>query len=131
MGQASARSRRARVAIPLLCSAVLASGCALLIPPSWRGHAPVPLAGPIDPAQQEGSAPLPVGDLGALSDARLEALVAADHQRLVEIASQRGAGPLADASSEAELRAIAARLPRLQRELARRSGNAAGERIVR
>jgi hypothetical protein len=49
-----------RRALPLalvLCVSLAAAGCALLIPPSWRGRAPIPLSGPIDPIEAADSAP--------------------------------------------------------------------------
>ncbi len=66
-----------------------------------------------------------------MSDERLRLLVDADQRRLVEIASQEGGGPLADAEAETELREIANRLPRLQRELDRRTGGGSNERVIR
>jgi hypothetical protein len=116
----------------LLCGAVFVSGCALLIPPSWRGRAPIPLAGSIEPEDANGSrdaSPIP-GELSP-ADASIEQLrlqVDADQRRLVELASRPGGGPLADEASEAELHQIADRLPRLQRELERRGAGEEGGR---
>jgi hypothetical protein len=108
------------------------SGCALLIPPSWRGRAPIPLAGPIgadgmDAAASEQGPPEP----SQLSDERLELLIDADQERLVELASHTGTGPAERQRTETELREIADRLPRLQHELDRRRGDASRATIVR
>ena len=123
------RSPSRRVAaIALLASAALhLAGCALLIPPSWRGRAPVPLAGPIDPDLIDGSARHQDETLAALPDDQLAARVDADQARLIEIASRPGS---ASQSDDAELRAIADRLPRLQRELERRRGSEPGPQVI-
>jgi len=108
------------------CAGLLGSGCALLIPSSWRGSAPIPLAGPIDPAELDGPA---AEDLARLSDEELRARVAADRERLSEIASTAETAPFETPEAEAELREIANRLPRMQRELESRGGGGAGSRI--
>lgn len=121
------RSPRSRSGLPggaavaLLATGLLAPGCALLIPPGWRGHAPLPLAGPIDDARSAES-DADAGDPATLSDEQLRVRIGADQQRLIEIASRPGAGPLADAAAEAELREIALRLPSDLGELERRGG---------
>ena len=127
------RSPSRRVAaIALLASAALhLAGCALLIPPSWRGRAPVPLAGPIDPDLIDGSARHQDETLAALPDDQLAARVDADQARLVEIASRPASDAKAASQSDAaELRAIADRLPRLQRELERRRGSEPGPQVI-
>ena len=115
-----------RVAVLALVSATLGSGCAMLIPPSWRAHAPVPLAGPIPALNPEASAE--ATEWASLSNEQLLRLVQADHDRLVEIASAEAAGPHATPESEAELRAIADRLPALQAELVARGAGGPGSR---
>jgi hypothetical protein len=123
----SARRANARLAIALLlCTMLGTSGCALLLPQSWRGRAPVPLAGPIPPSAIDGAVAGPLGNPAELSDARLSEIVEGDQQRLVEIASKTGDGPLATAEQEAELREIANRLPRFQHELASRDTTRSG-----
>jgi hypothetical protein len=127
---------RASIAL-LLCAGVLGSGCALLLPESWRGRAPIPLAGPIDPAELDGPGSGGADDLATLSDEQLHAIVEADRARLVEIASADDSGVVATTEggpdrrpeATAELREIADRLPRLQRELDRRGGGPSSSRI--
>lgn len=114
----------------LLCAAIFSSGCALLIPPSWRGRAPLPLAGPLEEGALDGSG-VDEAELAAMSDEDLARRVEADRRRLEEIASRPGEGPLADETSEAELRELADRLPRLQRELARRRGELDDDHVIR
>lgn len=120
----SARGAKARTAIVLaLCTTLGASGCALLIPPSWRGRELVPLAGPISESELTTA---PVGNPAELSDERLLMMVEADQRRLVEIASDAGKAPHATRESEELLREIAKRLPRLQDELESRGTTRAG-----
>lgn len=137
MGQPRSRrsvaSRPGRLlACALVAAFLTASGCALLIPPSWRGRAPVPLAGPIategaDPAAGE-RGPL---EPSQLSDERLALLIDADQERLVELASRSETAPGERQRTETELREIADRLPRLQHELDRRRGEASRATLVR
>lgn len=122
----SSRGAKARTAIVLaLCTTLGASGCALLIPPSWRGRELVPLAGPISESELTTA---PLGNPAELSDERLLMMVEADQNRLVEIASDAGKAPHATRESE-ELREIAKRLPRLQDELESRGTTRAGASI--
>lgn len=104
----------------LLAAQVACTGCALLIPPSWRSRAPLPLAGPVDPSsvEAEGSALDPSG----LSDERLLELVEQDRSRLVELAGG------AERAPNEVLQEIANRLPRLQRELESRGAALPGTR---
>ena len=108
-----------------LCTTLGASGCALLIPPSWRGRELVPLAGPISESELTTA---PLGNPAELSDERLLMMVEADQRRLVEIASDAGKAPHATRESE-ELREIAKRLPRLQDELESRGTTRTGASI--
>ena len=130
----SSRSAKARTAIVLaLCTTLGTSGCALLLPPSWRGRAPVPLAGPISASELhgttlDGAGGIPI-DPAELSDERLLSIVESDRRRLIEIASEADEGPLATPESEAELREIANRLPLLQHELDSRATTRKGSSI--
>jgi hypothetical protein len=105
----------------MLAAAVACTGCALLLPPSWRSPAPLPLAGPVDtttPSARETGL-----DPSTLTDDRLVFLVESDQNRLVEIATQ------AEPPSHEELREIANRLPLLLRELDKRGTRRPGSRI--
>lgn len=117
------------IALALVLVLAAGNGCALLIPSSWRGRAPIPLAGPIpaDAGLDEQAGPVP--DPASLPDARLRELVAADHARLVELASSQTTGPHASPAAETEMRTIALRLPALQRELESRGAAGEGSRI--
>lgn len=96
----------------ILAASIAWTGCALLVPPSWRGRAPLPLAGPVDTGAASES---PAGlDPASFSDEKLQHLVDSDEKRLVEIAAQT------EPPSEQELREIADRLPALLRELENR-----------
>jgi len=105
----------------ILAASIAWTGCALLVPPSWRERAPLPLAGPVDtsatPAETAGLDP------ASLSDEKLLQLVESDEKRLVEIATQT------EPPSEQELRAIANRLPMLLRELESRGTPLPGSHV--
>jgi hypothetical protein len=105
----------------ILAASIASTGCALLIPPSWRAGAPLPLAGPIDTTMAA------AGDAGidpsTLTDERLLVLVEHDRNRLVEIATR------VEPASDLELREIANRLPLLLRELESRGTSLPGSRI--
>ena len=96
----------------ILAASIAWTGCALLLPPSWRGRAPVPLAGALDPSPA--SAANASLDPSSLTNERLLLLVEQDRSRLVEIATQ------AERAGDPELHEIANRLPVLLRELERR-----------
>ncbi len=105
----------------ILAASIAWTGCALLIPPSWRGRAPLPLAGPVDTSEAPES---PAGlDPTSLSDEQLLRLVESDEKRLVEIATQT------EPPSEQELREIANRLPLLLRELENRGTRLPGSHV--
>ncbi len=105
-----------------LVVALLSSGCALLVPPSWRPQAPMALAGPI---QLDGEA----SDFAdSSSTEELSAAIAADQLRLIEIVSDPARAPIGG-PTEGELRDIAGRLPHLQNELSERDDAESGARI--
>ncbi len=93
----------------ILAASIAWTGCALLLPPSWRGRAPVPLAGAVD--SNPASAADATLDPSSLTNERLLQLVEQDRSRLIEFATQ------VERASESELRAIADRLSLLVREL--------------
>ena len=113
------------VAAVILAASIAWTGCALLIPPSWRGRAPLPLAGAVDTtaAAARASAGDPAIDPSTLTDERLLLLVERDRNRLVEIATH------VERASDPELREIANRLPLLLRELESRGAPLPGSRI--
>jgi len=102
--------------------ALFGSSCALLVPASWRSRAPMALAGPLELPGDAAVATDPTSS-EALSEA-----VAADRLRLSEIVSDPTRATVGG-PTEAELRDIAGRLPRLQDELALRSSGESGARI--
>ena len=93
----------------ILAASIAWTGCALLLPPSWRGRAPVRLSGSLD------ASPVTTADAtldpSSLTDEQLRLLVEQDRDRLIELATQD------ERDSERELREIADRLPLLLREL--------------
>ena len=105
-----------------LSLALLGSGCALLVPPSWRPRAPMALAGPIQPDGEATAAAT------SASTEDLSRAVAADRSRLLELVSDPTRA-LIGGPSEDELRDIAGRLPHLQNELAERVDGESGARI--
>ncbi len=109
----------------ILAASIAWTGCALLIPPSWRGRAPLPLAGAVDTTVTPTSASAADAaiDPSTLTDERLLLLVEQDRNRLVELASH------VERASDPELREIANRLPRLLRELESRGTLLPGSRI--
>ncbi len=113
----------------ILAASIAWTGCALLIPPSWRGRAPLPLAGAVDTTVAAARTPTGAStadaaiDPSTLTDERLLLLVEHDRNRLVELASH------VERASDPELREIANRLPRLLRELESRGTLLPGSRI--
>jgi hypothetical protein len=104
------------------------SACALLVPPSWRQGADVPLAGPIDPPVQ---VPEP-GERSAEEEQEIAAMRAQlerDRARVLEIMSAEELPALVEIGEESELRELADRIPRLQRELRARGERRDGTRI--
>lgn len=97
----------------ILAASIAWTGCALLLPPSWRGRAPVRLSGSLD------ASPVTTADAtldpSSLTDERLRLLVEQDRSRLVELATQDERG------NQRELREIADRLPGVLRELESRA----------
>ena len=111
----------------ILAGSIAWTGCALLIPPSWRAGAPLPLAGPVDTTIAAASIGASAGDAAldpsTLTDERLLEIVEHDRRRLIEIATHL------EPASDPELRAIASRLPLVLRELESRGTPLPGSRI--
>jgi len=101
--------------------------CALLVPPSWRPRAPIPLAGPMPPPEAVASGE-DSSDLTSLSDAQLDARLDAAREQLVGL-TLAARDPGAGAGSEREMRELAEQLPLLQREKRARGSAGPGSRI--
>jgi hypothetical protein len=115
----SASSRLAPIALALCFTIGFSSGCALLVPPSWRSDFDIGLFGPIDgkprAPQPESTAPLDP-DQRRLHMEQLAADIERDRQELVDLVVDPEASERSPADDPV-LRRIVQQLPERQNEL--------------
>ncbi len=115
----STNSGLARVALGLCFTIGLSSGCALLVPPSWRSEFDIGLFGPIDGKrrahQQESAAPLDPGQR-RLRMRQLAGDIERDRQELIDLVVDPGASERSPAD-DPMLRRIVEQLPERQNQL--------------
>jgi len=115
----SANSGLVPIAIGLCLTIGFSSGCALLVPPSWRSDFDIGLFGPIDgkprARQPESTAPLDP-DQRRLYMRQLAADIERDRQELVDLVVDPGASERSPADDPV-LRRIVEQLPERQNEL--------------